>query len=112
MGMLDREYNEKRDFIRMKINTPVQVTPIDGTEVFIGVCRDLSGGGMLLSIDQDLPLGVELMVKLMSDHGHGPVLQARCLIGRSDPGPSNSKLLGLEIMEVMNKSGSTPEAIS
>ncbi len=108
MGMLDRNYSEKRDYIRMQINSPAQVLlaenedsqPLDGT------CHDLSGGGMLLSVKQPLQPGQDLVVTIMSSHGHNPMLKALCQVARSESGPKDSYVLGLEIVEVLNQ----PEA--
>ena len=103
MGLLDREYSEKRNFIRMKVNTPVEVTLDQGNRTISGVCQDLSGGGMLLTLDEALELDTEIIVNVISDHGHSPMLQASCIVSRVEAGPKDSHLLGLEIQEVLNQ---------
>ncbi len=116
MSQLNREYSEKRDFIRMKINAPAQVTMVeeDRTEedntVRNAVCHDLSGGGMLLTLDQELALDTELIVTVTSVHGHSPILQARCAVARVEQGPKQSYMLGLEIQEVIENKKEEPEA--
>jgi len=101
MSLLDREYSEKRNFIRMKIDTPAEVTVLDREENCRGVCHDLSGGGMLLTIDKEVALDTELLVTVSTTHGHQPMLSARCVVSRVEPGPKQSYLLGLEINEVL-----------
>ena len=103
MGMLDREYSEKRNFIRMQVNTPVKVSLADEESSYEGICRDLSGGGMLLTIDQELALNTQLSVSVISEHGHSPVLEANCSVARIEPGPNSSYLVGLEILQVLNQ---------
>ena len=98
------EYSEKRDFIRMKVNTPVQVIMQQGNTVE-GVCHDLSGGGMLLAINEEPCLDQELVVSVNSEHSRRPMLQARCNVARVEPGPQDSFLLGLEIQEVLDHLG-------
>lgn len=101
MGLLDRHYQEKRDFIRMKIDTPAEVTLLEDMTSCKGICHDLSGGGMLLTIDKALEPGSEIMVTVSTTHGHQPMLSAKCLVARAETGPKGSHLLGLEIVEVM-----------
>ena len=65
--MIKRDYSEKRDFIRMTINTPVEVHSEQEGVVAQGVCNDLSGSGMLLTVNKVLPVdvgGVALNVPL------------------------------------------------
>jgi len=102
MGLLDREYSEKRDFIRMKIDTPAEVTLVEQQLNCKGVCHDLSGGGMLLTIEREVKLDTELLVTVSTNHGHQPMLSARCIVARIEPGPRESYLLGLEISEVLD----------
>ncbi|MBX2809446.1 MAG: PilZ domain-containing protein [Cellvibrionaceae bacterium] len=103
MTRADQHYNEKRNFIRMQVDTPAQVS-VEGEQTTCdGVCNDLSGGGMLLTIDRALPLNTELLVTVSSLYGHNPMLQARCRIARVESGPNDSCLLGLEIHEILNQ---------
>ncbi len=104
MSSASRDYQEKRSFIRMKIDTPAQIEVQDGTTLHEGVCRDLSGGGMLVELDTALPVGTNLKVCIASAHGHAPMLEAMTEVTRvvSQPDDSSSScLLGLEITEVL-----------
>jgi len=103
MNTANRDYHEKRDFIRMKIETPAQVELQDGDKCFQGICRDLSGGGMLVELDTALPVGSEVKVQIASAHGHAPMLVAITEVARvvAQPGAEESPcLLGLEIKSV------------
>jgi c-di-GMP-binding flagellar brake protein YcgR len=101
MSLLDRKYSEKRDFIRMKIDTPAEVTFVEEKISCNGICHDLSGGGMLLTLDREVKLDTELLVTVSTSHGHQPMISARCMVARIEPGPKKSYVLGLEINEVL-----------
>lgn len=107
--MLDRNYVEKRDFIRMKVNTPAKVSVDQKGTMTEGICNDLSGSGMLLTLDQKLPMDSELLVTLCSEYGEGPTLQAKCTIARLQQAGGNKCLLGLEILEVLNEEKNSTE---
>ncbi|MGS2718653.1 PilZ domain-containing protein [Eionea flava] len=100
--MIKRDYSEKRDFIRMTINTPAEVILEQQNKTTQGVCNDLSGSGMLLTVDDMLPVNSELMVTLMPEGGAEPMLQARCSVARSLKAADNKCLLGLEILDIID----------
>ncbi|WP_096087571.1 PilZ domain-containing protein [Agaribacterium haliotis] len=103
MSLADRNYQEKRGFLRMKIDSPVDIELLEDGSHHRGICRDLSGGGMLVEIDSTLPVGSELKVRIASGHGHAPILEANTLVARVVAQPSSehsSCLLGLEIDKV------------
>jgi hypothetical protein len=100
--MIKRDYSEKRDFIRMTINTPAEVHVEQEGIVAQGVCNDLSGSGMLLTVNHVLPVNSELMVTLLPEDKNEPMFQARCIIARSLKAAEDKCLLGLEILEVID----------
>jgi c-di-GMP-binding flagellar brake protein YcgR len=102
MHSLEREYSEKRNFIRMKVNTSAQVSIATDQHVHEGICQDLSGGGMLVRLEEAPPLDTELTVTVTSNHGHNPMLRARCIVARVEPGPKQSFLVGLEIQDLLD----------
>lgn len=103
MNLASRDYQEKRNFIRMKVETPVQVTTAAGLQLE-GMCHNLSGGGMLLSVPETLPLGTEIEVLVTSNHGHNPMLKARTTVSRVLAQPDTLAkpcLVGLSIVELL-----------
>ena len=103
MNLASRNYQEKRSFIRMKVDTPVTVTPTNGIPL-TGICHNLSGGGMLIAVAEALPLGEELEVAVTSHHGHNPMLLARTRVIRVLSQPDTVAkpcFVGLEILEIM-----------
>jgi c-di-GMP-binding flagellar brake protein YcgR len=104
MNLSSREYQEKRDFIRMRIDSPVEVHIVGNDQPLTGVCRDLSGGGMLVEVECALPPGTEVEVTLTSSHGHAPMLRATATVTRLVAQPDSGKLpnkVGLRLKEIL-----------
>jgi hypothetical protein len=106
MSFSDKAYSEKRDFIRMTISASLNAKlsaeqgDIAG-QIIEGKCRNLSGGGMLVVVSQDLPVNTELNAEVSSEHGHNPTLKARVRVARNLPMDEGQFELGLEIIEVI-----------
>lgn len=66
MSQNDRAYSEKRDFIRMRLETPV-VLIHEGTRSE-ALCLDLSSNGMQLESRASLRLGQQVQVQIPSEH--------------------------------------------
>ena len=79
---LDMKHEEKRDFIRMQINSTATITKGDGNTM-TGFCINLSGGGALLELDNSENVAEELAVTINSSHGHAPVFHAQGRVVRS-----------------------------
>ncbi len=99
MNLASRDYREKRDFVRMKIETPVSVD-IEQKAPIQGICHNLSGGGMLISIPEALQLGDKLVVTVSSDGG--PMLKALTTVRRVGRPSSHACSHGLEIEEMID----------
>ncbi|CAK16419.1 PilZ domain-containing protein [Pseudomonas entomophila] len=59
-------YSEKRDFIRMRIDTEVSL--LHAGQVIAAVCLDLSSSGMQVQAPQRFQVGDQLEVRIDSDH--------------------------------------------
>lgn len=104
MVMANRDYQEKRNFIRMRVETPVEISLHNGEELHEGTCVDLSGGGLLVEMQTLLPVGTKLEVNIASSHGHSPMLRAKATVTRIVSQPDSVERpckLGLEIDEVI-----------
>ncbi|MFS2072581.1 PilZ domain-containing protein [Pseudomonas sp. CT11-2] len=66
MSQTDRDYSEKRDFIRMRVDADVSLIH-EGDEVQ-AVCIDLSSSGMQLEAPRSFKVGDRLSVRIDSDH--------------------------------------------
>lgn len=101
MGINDKPFSEKRDFIRMKIGAPLNARLASALETVEGLCVDLSGGGLQVETKQPLVVGTEAEVEVSSDHGHSPTLRAKARVVRAVVNESGDHLLGLEIIQIL-----------
>jgi len=97
MSTADREYSEKRDFIRMTMNAQAQVYLDGDPQPLSGQCSDLSATGMSLSLDRPVPENTELRVVIQSPNEQFQSLDARAIVIRSVAGDDGRYFLGLEI---------------
>lgn len=104
MNMTSRNFEEKRNFIRMKVDTPVTIRGEALLDEITGICRDLSGGGLLVEVESTLPVGTVVDICIASQHSHSPILKARVEICRVISGLGTEKqscLAGMEIVEML-----------
>lgn len=93
-----KEYSEKRDFHRMRMNSEIELTDSSGL-TFAGVCRDLSGNGMRLFVEREFSEGDEIHTFLPSRNDQFQPFETLCRVLRCEP-EAEGYLLGLEIMKV------------
>lgn len=98
MSATVKNYSEKRDFHRMRMNSEIELTDSHGVS-FVGVCRDLSGTGMQLFVERALSAGDEIHTLLPSSGDQFPPFETLCRVLRCEP-ESEGYLLGVEIMDV------------
>jgi hypothetical protein len=98
MNMSERNYTEKRNFIRMKVDTPVDLTLAgDNPRLIRAVCKDLSGTGMLVETEEALEIGTTLTVAITS--GKNP-FEADAEVTRSRTSSNGRFILGLKISDI------------
>jgi len=95
-----REYSEKRDFIRMRVNAQLSITREDNRNATTGICRDLSGTGMLIEVKESIPEGTRLFTSLPSQNESFPAFESMVTVVRCDPRDDGTYLLGVTIEEV------------
>lgn len=66
MSPNDRDYSEKRDYIRMRVDA--EVTLIHQGQVIPAVCIDLSSTGMQVRATRSFKVGDQLSVRIDSEH--------------------------------------------
>lgn len=93
-----KDYSEKRDFHRMKLNSDIELTDSNGV-AFPGICRDLSGTGMQLFVDRAFAEGDEIHTLLPSTSEQFPPFETVCRVLRCEP-EGDGFLLGMEIVTV------------
>lgn len=102
---IQKNYSEKRDFIRMKVNAEVTlIVNADGGEIS-GKCKDLSGAGMLIEIagETALSIGVQCLatIKTAYEKLDDPDFKARIEISRIDNLESGGQMIGASIIEIL-----------
>lgn len=91
-------YTEKRDFIRMRIETPVTLL-FDGN-MCDALCIDLSSTGMQIEVESlvEFSHGQKLHVSIPSNHTKLPGLEAETQVQRVETWDNGRVSLGLEII--------------
>ncbi len=98
MSQIDRDFAEKRDFIRMTVNAKVFLR-VEGERI-LGVCRDLSSTGMQIEARSRLHVGDIIGVHLPSDHPALRDLEAQVEIVRVEELGAGLQTLGLSILQM------------
>ena len=98
--MYSRNWDEKRDFIRMKVDTQITLA-VDDSEIKVkGHCRDLSGTGMLIEVNQEVIAGATCSTTLPSNNEAFPSLDAKVKILRCIQLSEDKFQIGAEILEI------------
>lgn len=84
MSTADRDYDEKRDFIRMRMNTQAQVYVEGDNTAITAHCQDFSAVGMSLILDKPLPIGTTIRVVIESPNEQLSSLDAQAEVVRCD----------------------------
>lgn len=98
MSTDDNTYSEKRDFIRMRINSPVDISLAGKT--YRGTCKDLSGAGMLVETEQAFDIGAKVDISIDQDNDKHLPFNAKAEVSRITEGESNNYIVGLIIKEI------------
>ncbi len=101
MRLGDRTFSEKRDFIRMKIDTPLRAQLVGDGIAVDGLCHELSGGGMRLSTTHCVSPGTELEVSISAEYGHAPTLRAKTRVSRVEV-EGGVYMMALVITEILS----------
>ncbi|GAA6135302.1 hypothetical protein NBRC116188_20920 [Oceaniserpentilla sp. 4NH20-0058] len=95
---LANAYDEKRDFIRMRVESPLTLTMDSRT--FECICVDLSGTGMCIETKEQLSIGDEANAFLPSYQNQFAPLNARIRINRIME-ETSTFYYGAEIIELL-----------
>lgn len=97
--MTDRDYSEKRSYMRMHMDAPATVKLADGSQHHC-TCRDLSAVGMLLEMDRALALGDEISVHVPAFSNQFSPLDARTTVTRVEDLSGGRYRMGVEIINI------------
>lgn len=95
-----REYEEKRNFIRMKVDAQVEITPAGGSTIN-GVCRNLSGAGLLAETADPIALDTAVVVHIPAAGTKAPSFRAEGTVARLDT-LEKGFMLGINITKVLD----------
>jgi len=95
-------FDDKRDFYRMMLNSEVSVTIIDDetNTQLTATCRDLSAKGMAIEIEHPLDIGTQVHVKVNSATSQVQALDIRGKVVRVDEEGDKCYLIGIAIEEI------------
>ncbi|EZP64927.1 PilZ domain-containing protein [Pseudomonas sp. RIT357] len=97
MSEHERDYAEKRDFIRMRVDADVSLIH-EGQEI-AGVCVDLSSSGMQVQAPRQFNVGDLLSVRIDSEHPALKGLEADTKVVWAKT-EGNDQQLGLSILKM------------
>ena len=102
MSLDEQEYDEKRDFIRMFINAPVDFAISGSNDWNTGTGKDLSGGGLSFSSDKPMSEGEKVDIKLHPLTPVTPPLEASVTVIRTDELEDNSYIVSTRIDKIQD----------
>lgn len=94
-----RDYDEKRDFIRMNLNSEARLN-VNG-QMVPALCVDLSSTGMQLKVACRLDEGQQAEVEIGSQHSSLSGLKAVVTVVRCEPAGNNEYILGMHIDKML-----------
>ena len=100
---MPREYDEKRDSVRVEVNCPIQFWPENTGEKEVGKVRNLSGRGMMFIAQSEMPVESLLEVRIEADE-NTPSLHARVRVVRvAKPRRGDGFEIGAVIQEMLDE---------
>ncbi|MDX2368275.1 MAG: PilZ domain-containing protein [Colwellia sp.] len=96
------DFDDKRDFYRMILNSEVIVTIIDdeANSQITATCRDLSATGMAIEMEHPLAMSTHVRIKLDSASDQVQALDMRGKVVRIDEECEGCYLVGIFIEEL------------
>lgn len=95
-----RDFDEKRDFIRMALDCRIQCKDLASGETFYGHAHDLSSKGLSFDVDREFTPGARLEVRIVPEKAVVAPLYAEVEVVRVEPGVSGRTFnVGARIIE-------------
>lgn len=76
MSSPNKDYQERRNFIRMFIDAKIKITDPETREVFEGDSKNLSGDGIMFTTEKAFALKQQLQLDISSQQSRLPPLNA------------------------------------
>ena len=93
------DYDEKRDFQRMSLESELSFIDTDG-DTQKGVVKNLSAKGIMFTAGQDLKIGDPIEITLTPSNNLTPPMTASVVITRCDPEENGSYQVAGEISQI------------
>lgn len=96
---------EQRDFIRLRVNTEIHLRLNQPRREITGVCRNLSGAGMLVELEEALDTGTVARATVASAYGErweSPDFRVLIEVTRCDRTPEGRHLHGCVLLEILD----------
>ncbi|NQY37933.1 MAG: PilZ domain-containing protein [Alteromonadaceae bacterium] len=96
------DFDDKRYFYRMMLNSEVKVTIIDdeANSCMLSTCRDISATGLAIEMSHPLDIGTNVKVSLLATNDNVQALDTRGKVIRVTEESNDCYLIGLSIEEV------------
>ena len=95
-GRLMRDYDDKRNFFRMMVNSTCELLIDDGSNRTLNaVCKDLSATGMSLEVDEEIAADTLITVSIEASGSQIPALTARVKVVRCTPASDSLFIAGV-----------------
>lgn len=95
-------FDDKRGFYRMMVNSIVNITIVDDevNQVLVATCRDLSATGMAIELSTPMELGTQVKVGVDSSSVGVHAFNAKGKVVRVTEESPDCYLMGIEITEM------------
>lgn len=95
-------FDDKRNFYRMLLNSEVNITVIDDemNSVILATCRDLSATGMAIEMSHPLEIGTKVKAKVESANSAVQALDVTGKVVRIDEESPELYLVGISIDDI------------
>ena len=98
------DYDEKRNFPRMRLNCEATVTDPESGDTFQTMVINLSGGGALFNADQSWKVGACLLLRVEAAGGSRPPFEAEIKVIRAEPRDNGGYQIAASIEQVKGSS--------
>ncbi|HEY0286778.1 MAG TPA: PilZ domain-containing protein [Pseudomonas sp.] len=98
MGQNDRDYAEKRDYIRMRVDADISL--LYAGQIIPAVCVDLSSSGMQIEAPRSFKVGDRISVRIDSEHAALKGLEAETEVVWLTDHEEGGQRLGLTILKM------------
>jgi hypothetical protein len=103
------DFAEKRSFHRMAVNGPVRFRINGDPEISTGRVVNLSGNGLLIAHEREIPVDARLAVMITPTQAITPPLAAEVEVLRSDPNESEGFQTACRIVKILADSEIGPD---